>query len=280
MNHILIPTDFSQNAMDALNYAIQLYLDQPCTFYILNVYKMDFDNRSALNAGVGDHYEIDSHRGFSEKGLKQTMEKISAMETGKNHHFEPISILEDLFPAMKSIVREKHIDMVVMGTKGASNYENKVFGSNAINTMEHLNDCPILSVPMDTKVKGIKEVVLPTDYKLKYDSTHIQRLMEIIKLQEAHLCVVHVSEEKELTHEEQQHKNLIEAQLTSVSHSFHHLTGHDVNEGVKHFIESRDSSMLAFGNRKHNFLTKLFSTNMVMEFGMFSEIPLFVMSGK
>lgn len=35
---ILIPTDFSKNATKALRYAIELYKNDSCDFYLLNVF--------------------------------------------------------------------------------------------------------------------------------------------------------------------------------------------------------------------------------------------------
>ena len=39
MRNILLPTDFSKNSMNAINYALAFLKDQKCKFYILNVQK-------------------------------------------------------------------------------------------------------------------------------------------------------------------------------------------------------------------------------------------------
>ena len=38
MKHILLPTDFSDNSWNAITYAIQLFKDEACVFFILNTY--------------------------------------------------------------------------------------------------------------------------------------------------------------------------------------------------------------------------------------------------
>ncbi|HAT67935.1 MAG TPA: universal stress protein, partial [Flavobacteriaceae bacterium] len=40
MRKVLIPTDFSRNAWDAIAYAVDLFKNEPCEFYILNVYSL------------------------------------------------------------------------------------------------------------------------------------------------------------------------------------------------------------------------------------------------
>ncbi|WP_085767774.1 universal stress protein [Nonlabens spongiae] len=280
MTKILIPTDFSLNANNAIDYALELFKYQPCIFFFINVYKMEFGNRAALNSPTSKDYELENEKSKSLKGLKEAVKRITASSSATDHSYEIITSLDDLDDAMKSVIKKEQINLVVMGTKGASNYEKKAFGSNAIHTMEYVDECPILSVPLDFKVKDTHEVVLTTDYKLKYHKNQIEQFKQVIHFLQGHLCILHVAEEKELNTSESKNREWLEGQFQGIPHTFHHVTGHDVKEGVRHFIESRDSSMLAFGNRKHSFLSKLFSTNMAMEFGMFSDIPLFVMSGK
>lgn len=101
--------------------------------------------------------------------------------------------------------------------------------------------------------------------------------MEIVKLQDANICVLHVNDHTELTVEQQENKQLLEECLEDASFSLHHIGGSDINSGVKRFVESRGSDMVSFINRKHSFLDSIFSTPMVKELGMFSKVPLLVM---
>ena len=41
MKKILIPIDFSENAINAINYALALFKDEFCKFYILHAYQED-----------------------------------------------------------------------------------------------------------------------------------------------------------------------------------------------------------------------------------------------
>ena len=42
MKNILLPTDFSQNSLNAINYAMELFKDTPCQFYLLNAFKIPY----------------------------------------------------------------------------------------------------------------------------------------------------------------------------------------------------------------------------------------------
>jgi nucleotide-binding universal stress UspA family protein len=279
MKNILVPTDFSDNAWNALSYAAHLYSSTPCNFYLLNVYGMDFSNRSVLSGQSKEKYELEGNREKSHRLLAEHVEKAKGLNVHSGTRFDSISILEDLLTAMQQAVKEHDIDLIVMGTKGASNYEHKVFGSNAINTMEQLHDCPILSIPLDAEPDDINEVVLPTDYQIKYNDAHIRELTGLLNNCDADLRILHVADDNELDEKERTLQHFLKSQLGNTTYTFHHLSGKDVNETVKHFIDSRESDMLAFGNKQHSFISKLFSTNMTVEFGMFSKVPLFVMAG-
>ncbi len=45
---ILIPTDFSKNALNAIRYALELYKKEPCEFYFLNVFRVDYYTTDTL----------------------------------------------------------------------------------------------------------------------------------------------------------------------------------------------------------------------------------------
>ena len=42
MKNILLPTDFSKNSLNAMYYAMALFKDIPCKFYLLNVFKIPY----------------------------------------------------------------------------------------------------------------------------------------------------------------------------------------------------------------------------------------------
>ena len=76
MNYnILLPTDFSDNSWNAIKYALRLFEDKNCTFFLLNtytptLYKMEY-TASAYE------YDIDTiGTDTSIKGLKDLKEKI------------------------------------------------------------------------------------------------------------------------------------------------------------------------------------------------------------
>jgi hypothetical protein len=213
----------------------------------------------------------------SVEGLVKVMEMLDFREKNHKHSYTTVSQLNNPISAIHSVVEMRDIELVVMGTKGASDYENRLFGSNTVRVMEELRTCPILGIPLDARVVHLKEIVFPTSFKTHYKRRELLYLVELAQIQAATICVLHVSENQELDKEQKEDKELLEECLEGSSFTFHELGGSNVANGVQRFVESRNSDMVAFINRKHSFFNNIFSKPMVKELGMFSKVPLLVM---
>ena len=130
MRHkILLPTDFSKNAWHAITYALELYKNEPCNFYILNVFSATGNIiDSLINMEPGsDLYE--TAKLDSENGLAKVLDMLTFKENNNTkHHFEIISTFNNTVEAIKNSVEEKDIDIIVMGTKGKTASKTKIFG--------------------------------------------------------------------------------------------------------------------------------------------------------
>jgi nucleotide-binding universal stress UspA family protein len=274
---ILIPTDFSKNAWNAIIYVADLFKDQECTFYLLNAHGSTAYSTSEMMVSEPGTLSYDSAKAKSEEGLVKVMDMLDFREKNHKHSYTAVSQFNDLLSAIHSVIEKRDIELVVMGTKGASDYENRLFGSNTVRVMEELRTCPILGIPLDARVVHLKEIVFPTSFKTHYKRRELIHLVELAQIQAANICVLHVSENQELDKEQKEDRKLLEECLEGVSFTFHELGGSNVPTGVRLFIESRNSDMVAFINRKHSFFNNIFSTPMVKKLGMFSKVPLLVM---
>lgn len=276
---ILLPTDFSKNAWHAINYAIELYKKDHCDFYILNVFSSNgniLDNLlSSSNPGT-KAYETGKLE--SENGLAKTLDMLAFKDyDNPKHHFETISKYSNTVDTIKDLVNEKDIEMIVMGTKGATGSDAVVYGSTAINVMEKIRTCPVIVVPESAKHSLPKEIVFPTGYRTSVKRRELEHLIDMAKKCSASIKILHVVEEQELNEDQLNNKSLLEEYFKNIDHSFHQLSRNEIPVAINCFVESRDSDMVAFINKKHGFFGSILTNPLVKQMGRTSKVPLLAM---
>src|SRR5690606_37906686 len=121
MKNILLPTDFSPNARNAAAYALQFFRQVPCTFHLLHVIPVPSKN-------LGSTYLTTSPE--IQAKFNEMLEWLNSIKTNPQHHFTITFKANFLIEAVRSQVLEKNIDLILMGTKGATNKEGLVVGRN------------------------------------------------------------------------------------------------------------------------------------------------------
>lgn len=276
---ILITTDFSKNALNAVRYALNLYKDKTCDFFFLNVYQVDgYNLDNAMMVPEPGERAFESGKKQSEERFKKLMEILRLHPHNPKHHYHTISTFNSLLEAANDIIAKKDIDIIIMGTKGATSSRTVIFGSNTVNMMEKITDCPVLAIPEKVRFSPPKEIVFPTDYKTPFKRMEINYLIEIGKMHGTFIRVLHIMEEDHLNKKQQDNKALLESILEKTNHSFHTLSAIKVQTGINAFIESRGSDMVAFINRKHSFFGSIFSRPLVKELGYHSRIPIIALN--
>lgn len=278
-NKILIPTDFSANAWNALDYVLNLFKEDKCTFYLLNAFQLYHFTTDSLILPEPGEPEYEKARKESEIGLEKLIDGIEMRSDNPNHHFEMISTYNPVLEAVKDTVYKKNISLIVMGTKGESNAATILFGSNAVDIMEKILYCPVLVIPENTgfTTETKKEIVFATDFQIHYEHKELESLISIAKRIKAPVRVLHVLENGKLTPEQENNKKLLEEYFKEVISTFHTLTNLKVAAGIHSFIESRGSDILALTHKKPGFLNSIFSRSLVQELGFKPQVPVLVM---
>ncbi len=271
---VLLPTDFSKNALNAIRYALELYANQTCDFYFLNAYQVSGYSIDNLSVPEPGEIAYEAAKKKSEEGFIKLMDILELHNNNPKHVYHTISTFNSLLYGIKDVIAKKDIDIVVMGTKGMTGAESVIFGTNAVEIMEKVTECPVMAIPENVRFSKPKEIVFPTDYKTTFKRKELNYLLEIALHHKAAICVLHIIKEVDLSRTQKANKELLEAILEGTEHSYHNLSDLKVQSGISAFIESRDSDMIAFVNKKHTLFGSLFSRPLVKEMGYHSKIPV------
>ncbi|MFD2562312.1 universal stress protein [Aquimarina rubra] len=267
---ILISTDFSKNAQNAMDYAINLYKHDTCEFYILNTYSIE-----AFTMELDATTQIEVSKQKSVTGLANILDRLSIINDSPNHQYHMISERGFLIEKLKKIIDEQDIDIVVMGTKGATDSGTKIYGSHTMLAMERIRNCPVLAIPAKAIFKKIKEIVFPTDYRTVYKKKEFHYLIDIAKNNGSAIHILHILQKNKLLDEDQRNnQNLLKEYFKGLEYSFYELQDTKVQSGVNSFIENRNIDLVSFINRKHNFFSWNLSKPMVKNLTYHSNIPI------
>ena len=275
MKRILLPTDFSPISLNAIEYALEMFKDVPCQFYLLNVFRIPYltneelmDQNAARLSILEDEMYDDSINALKE--LKAGLPK------NDKHEFITLSDYNLFSLAVKQVVQDKKIDMVIMGTKGATGAKEIFVGSNTSDVIMR-NYCHVVAVPEQKKFRPPKEITFPTDFKIAYDANDLEPLLDLAAMNDATIRIVHFSDNETLDELQTTNKEKLEAYLENTNHSYHILSNSDFEEGINCFTQSRgDIDILVIISRHYSFFERLLFKPKVKSLSFHSKIPLFV----
>ncbi|MCW9037310.1 universal stress protein [Altibacter sp.] len=192
MKYILLPTDFSVNAMNAITYAMHFFKGQAIHFYVLNVQKTSDYTLSELmtNSPSGSIYE--GVLEDNEAKLQELTESLREEYSEETYTFEPLLDYDVFTDAVNQAVVTHNIDLIIMGTNGATNAREVVFGSNTLQVIRKV-DCTVLTVPEDYRFVPISSVLLSLNYQT-FPISQVPLLKEVLSLHKANLKVLDIKE--------------------------------------------------------------------------------------
>jgi nucleotide-binding universal stress UspA family protein len=276
MKRILLPTDFSEISINAIHYAVQLFKDVPCEFFLMNVFRVPYvaneefmeNDLSQLAVLEGELYDA---------SIKRIKDLIKKMPKNKGHKFNAISDYNLFGNAIQAKIKENKIELIVMGTKGATGAKEVFMGSNTGDVILRTT-CNVIAVPENNHFKPPKEIVFPTDFRINYDFADLAPLISLAEMYDSVIRILHLSDKQELDEEQNENKRTLASFFINIEHTFHVLSNTDFEEALNCFTQSRgDIDMIAIVARHYTFFQRLFFRPKVQELSFHTKIPLFVL---
>jgi nucleotide-binding universal stress UspA family protein len=277
MQQILVPTDFSDNAFNALKYGLELFKKSKCTFHLVHIDPIPpYSGAGTAVRSAALNFE-DYVLEDSRKQLKELMTRIEKISLNTKHTFVTLALHDFFVEAIKRESENRKIDLIIMGTKGASGLKKATIGSNTGDVITKIK-CPLLAVPEDAKYRPLREIAFPTDYHTGYDSGVLDRLISMVQLHHAALRILHISKKGEhLSMVQKDNKSFLHDYLKDLEHSFHSLTGTKLETAVQCFSESRDIDMIAMVAKNLNFFQRILFRPSVEEISYHTKVPFLVL---
>ena len=271
LKNILYPTDFSECSANALPYAIDIASRIKGNLNLLSIYgQLILATDSPDDPSYTDTVDV------MIKELKHTTKSNFDKLTEENDlsKINYTTIIKEGDPATEicETIKENHIHLTVMGTKGKSAEKNLFMGSVTKKVMQQ-SDCPVLAIPQTAKFTGISTIVYTTD--LQYDeSAIIKFLTAFAAIYNAKIIVLHVNhDDSPKQWSEELLKDIIK-KSNYPAITYKEVGLKNIEQGINRFIENEKPDMLAMTTHTTNLYDKLFHKSLTKQMLFHTQIPL------
>lgn len=274
MKNILVPTDFSENSIRALKYAQVLFGSEECNFYILYVGTL-LDTKN--DAETMQYANGDSDN--TKRKLADLVKETRQHSPEANHFFFPLHEYGFFIPTIKKHLSEQNIDLIVMGTKGASGIKEKVVGTNTGDVITKVQ-CNTLVVPTQVELSKPREIAFPTDLNIFYSLKMLRPMIEMVNRGKSQFRIMHALQAgDQLTEEQKNNKEYLLDFMKETfpdSYSFHTITNKKVKSAIQCFVESREIDMMFMVAKNLNFIQQILFDSIVEQISFHTKIPFYV----
>ena len=170
MKKILVPCDFSDPAVQAFKMAVEIANQSNGEVIILNVVELPVMNESVLMPTLSfEAAFIKDMKAHAEKNFTKMKEKWA--KDGP----KVTSIVEfgSTTSTIRDFAKDKKIDLIVMGTHGASGVKEFFIGSNT-EKIVRTSTVPVITIKKQTKIASIKNIVFATTATMEQEDLTLQ----------------------------------------------------------------------------------------------------------
>ncbi len=181
---ILVPIDFSEVSIKALEYAAEIAKNVDAKITLLHVFES-----YAYNAAIGEAESTD----IMAKGIEDKLNKLVEEKSLGEVEVDTLQKKGKIYQEIDGLAEKENIDLIVMGTHGAtglSDVRKFVLGTNAYRVVLS-SPCPVITIK-GQKPPRFDSILLPLDVT-KSTRQKVDLAMEWAKMFGAKIHLVSVS---------------------------------------------------------------------------------------
>jgi len=186
MKRILVPTDFSKQAEYALRVAAQIAKKNNSEIYLLHMLELPHQGSDAISSGSA----IPQIMFFKEMAINK-LETLMESDFLEGTNVSEIIQFEKAFDGIMEISKKNSVDLIVMGSHGASGYEEMFIGSNAEKVVRS-SEVPVLIIKNETEEFKANKLVFASDFSDEIKKP-FAKLIEFATIFNSHLDLVMIN---------------------------------------------------------------------------------------
>lgn len=272
MRKILVPTDFSDNAMNALKYALELFKYNIGEFFIIHAYQDEIYLEETLQSlnDLAQVTKVVANR--SQSQLEEILKQVHEISPNPRHTYKISSINNTLISAMDIIVDDENIDIVVMGTRGETNDRKLTFGSHTLQVLKYVR-CPVMAIPEGYKHTQPRHVLFPTNYLIPYKRRELKLLCEMAHPYRAEIDILYISRSKKLSLRQEDNQAFLKEELCKNRLHFKKIYAKNIVDAIYGYIKENGIDLLVMINNKHSFAENIIFQSTIDKISLHIDIP-------
>ena len=270
MKTIIVPTDFSPIATNAMNFAADMAVNINASLMLLHVYQVPVSMTDVPVVMVS----AEELRKSSEAKLQEIKDALKHITSGKIKIYTEAR-LGDVSDELEDVCKHIQPFAVIMGTRGTSGVERVLFGSTTFTAIRHLK-WPVIVVPPGKEYgTGIKKIGFACDFDKVVESTPVQFIKKMVKEFGAELHVLNVDHEnKHFKPETPEESMMLHTLLEDINPHYHFIDHADIEDGINEFAEDNNIDLLITIPKKHKLLEGLFKKSSTKQLVTQSHVPV------
>lgn len=239
MKRILVPTDFSEHAEDALKVAAQIAHKYNSEIILLHMLDLPSQMSDAITGGASIPETI-----LFMKKANEMLDKIT-----EKPYLEGISITEILkidktIHGISQVSKENDIDLIVMGSHGSSGVQELLIGSNTEKVVRN-SDIPVLVIKKDISNFNASTIVFASDFT-EESKKPFQRLLNFTEFFDSkiHLVTICTPNSFKPTHIIEKSMNDFVNEFSLTNYSTHIYNDTNIEKGIINFSNSINADII------------------------------------
>lgn len=242
MKKILVPTDFSEQASVALKAAAGIARKSNAEIILLHIIDMPQETMDMIKPG----YDIPEIMLFKE-GAEAKLTQTSMSEELSGLNVSQILILGRTFHEVINVAKANNIDLIVMGSHGASGFKEFFIGSNTEKVIR-TSDIPVLAIKGNNSEISFNKVVFANDFS-EESAKGFEKIINFLKLNGAnpHFLMINTPNNFKPTHIAEQMAHDFLKQYNLDAYEFSIYNDLDIEKGILNFAERVNADLIAMG---------------------------------
>lgn len=276
MRKIVVPSDFSKNAFNALRFAAELFKYERSEFYILHAYADEVYNQEGLlTQEFMDEFK-ETTRKNSERKLEKIRIQISEHFSNPRHKFRTVASFGMLVDEVNDLIDRENADIIVTSTRGKTNDRTMTFGSNTLQIIKYVQ-CPVLSIPENYEYSDPSNILFPTDYLLPYQKRELKLVGDLARSFCSKIHMLYISRFSLDSFRQKDNQLNIQEHFYDVKQDYHQVDETDKTTAILQAIEDYNIDLLILVNSRHSYLENILYQSTLDKIGLHPKVPFLVL---